>query len=337
MNKEETGRLRQPGLKQLKMRLSAFAVASGFVFTGAADFAKPLTSAEHSLTETAEPIVERIDISLFPLQAKAGNQLPELEQQGLVSNLSFVADAWQLTSQNPLENKQTQFLEDVLQKLQDTVASLNPSETLSAEVQTAQQETPEQAAAEKNNAENNTQKTTQRVTNSVVTKKETTTQPPVSVQETTTALQAFTQDVPETTAAQAPVLEETAPAGYPLSVATISRKQVPESMLFDASGAPLSYSRVIEGKASAYYQGSRTATGTKPMPGTVAVNPRQIPYGSKLWIVSSDGRYTYGYAVAEDTGGFTKWSNGPVVDLYMSTSSECYSFGVRNVKIYVLN
>ncbi len=72
------------------------------------------------------------------------------------------------------------------------------------------------------------------------------------------------------------------------------------------------------------------------MPGRVAVDPDQIPYGTKLYIVSSDGRYVYGYAVAADTGGFVWNGSGTTVDLYMNTYSECMSFGRRTVEIYVL-
>ena len=125
--------------------------------------------------------------------------------------------------------------------------------------------------------------------------------------------------------------------GFPLSVPTISQKAVPDSLRFDENGVPLNYTKIINGKASAYYGDPITATGTKPVPGSVAVNPKIIPYGSKLWIVSDDGKYVYGYAVAEDTGGFIHWKNGPTVDLFMNTRTECYNFGVRNVTIYVLS
>ena len=37
--------------------------------------------------------------------------------------------------------------------------------------------------------------------------------------------------------------------------------------------------------------------------GNVAVDPRIIPYGSKLFIMSADGKYVYGYGIACDTGG----------------------------------
>lgn len=102
------------------------------------------------------------------------------------------------------------------------------------------------------------------------------------------------------------------------------------------NGLPINYTKVIEGTACAYTakSGAVTATGTAPRVGTVAVNPKIIPYGSKLFIVSNSG-YVYGYAVAEDTGG-DLLNNNILVDLYMNTREDCLNFGRRNVKIYIL-
>lgn len=106
----------------------------------------------------------------------------------------------------------------------------------------------------------------------------------------------------------------------------------------DKNGIPVSYKKVITGKATAYSYsaGSLTATGRKVRPGYIAVNPKQIPYGTKMFIRSSDGKYIYGYASAEDTGGFVK--GGKIIaDLFFKTDSACYNFGVRNIEIYILN
>ena len=105
----------------------------------------------------------------------------------------------------------------------------------------------------------------------------------------------------------------------------------------DASGVPVSYTRCITGRATAYNGGSRTSTGTRPMQGSVAVNPRQIPYGTRMWIVSTDGSIVYGLGVAEDTGGFIYWNNGPTIDVYLNVESDCDIWGVRNVNIYILD
>ena len=104
----------------------------------------------------------------------------------------------------------------------------------------------------------------------------------------------------------------------------------------DANGVPVNYVDIITGKGSAYSDGNCTSTGVAARPGYVAVNPKQIPYGTKMYIVSADGRYVYGYAVAADTGGFATNGSGRIVDLRFNTSEECWNFGVREVIIYIL-
>ncbi len=106
---------------------------------------------------------------------------------------------------------------------------------------------------------------------------------------------------------------------------------------FDENGVPVNCINVFRGAATAYYGGTCTATGTVPGYGTVAVNPRLIPYGSLLWITTPDGSFTYGPARAEDTGGFIYWNNAPVADLYFQTYDECCQFGKRNVIVYVIS
>ena len=105
---------------------------------------------------------------------------------------------------------------------------------------------------------------------------------------------------------------------------------------FDKNGVPLKYKSKMVSRATAYtYTGHNCATGVAPQPGYIAVNPKVIPYGTKMYIRTADGSFIYGYAVAADTGGFV--SNHPTgVDLFMSTRSACISFGVRNVEIYIL-
>lgn len=93
-------------------------------------------------------------------------------------------------------------------------------------------------------------------------------------------------------------------------------------------------SRVIECRATAYCLKGRTASGVQSQRGVVAVDPSVIPLGTKLYIESSNGNFTYGYAVAGDTGSAVK---GNRIDLYMDTKSECLNFGVRNVKVYILD
>ena len=115
----------------------------------------------------------------------------------------------------------------------------------------------------------------------------------------------------------------------------ISELTMPSKYTIGADNVPTSYKYKITGRAAAYCQpGGKTATGKAVMPGRVAVNPKQIPYGTEMWIVSNDG-VVYGYAVAEDTGGFAK-KGYYTVDLYMNSVSQCRQWGDRGVTIYVL-
>ncbi len=79
-----------------------------------------------------------------------------------------------------------------------------------------------------------------------------------------------------------------------------------------------------------------TASGIKAQFGVVAVDPRVIPLGTKLYIESTDdgASWTYGYAIAADTGGAIK---GNKIDLCYNTRGECIQFGRRSANVYVLN
>ncbi len=106
----------------------------------------------------------------------------------------------------------------------------------------------------------------------------------------------------------------------------------------DSSGRTVSYSKVMTGKGTAYTgsPGDLTSTGRPVEVGVVAVDPKVIPYGTRLYIVSADGKYTYGYAIAADTGGALR--RGEVlVDLFYETESQCRAFGRRNVVVYILD
>ncbi len=117
-------------------------------------------------------------------------------------------------------------------------------------------------------------------------------------------------------------------------------------LLTTSGGETLNYKKVIKCQATAYdlsFQstGKRpghpaygiTASGTYAKMGTVAVDPRVIPLGTKMYIVSTDGSVVYGYCTAEDTGGAIK---GNKVDLFYNTTSECMQFGRRSVYVYIL-
>lgn len=97
-------------------------------------------------------------------------------------------------------------------------------------------------------------------------------------------------------------------------------------------GGKVLYTKALTLTSTAYSGGGHTASGTYVRRNnggysSVAVDPRVIPLGTRLYI---DG---YGYAVAEDTGGAIK---GSKIDLYFDTYSETNRWGVRTVTVYVL-
>lgn len=81
------------------------------------------------------------------------------------------------------------------------------------------------------------------------------------------------------------------------------------------------------------YASGRTSTGTQAKHGTVAVDPRTIPYGTKMYITSTDGSYVYGTSYAEDCGGAI---NGSRIDLFFETHSSALQFGRKSCIVYIL-
>ncbi len=121
------------------------------------------------------------------------------------------------------------------------------------------------------------------------------------------------------------------PVGTP-----ISELAVPSYLTIGSNGIPTNYSSVINAKATAYcIPGGTTSTGKRAQTGYIAVDPKEIPYGTEMYIVSADGRYVYGYCIAADTGSYINdvdWT----VDLYMNSEAQCVNWGRRDVIIYVL-
>ena len=79
------------------------------------------------------------------------------------------------------------------------------------------------------------------------------------------------------------------------------------------------YSRIITAEAS--------AIGLVAARGIVAVDPRVIPYYTKMYIPG------YGIAIAGDTGGAIR---GNRMDLFMDSYEEAINWGRRNVEVYIL-
>ncbi len=128
---------------------------------------------------------------------------------------------------------------------------------------------------------------------------------------------------------------------------TAASFQIASAGSLPSRGGSLSYSKVLQCNATAYdlsYEScgkrpgdpgyGRTATGMQAQYGVVAVDPRVIPLGSRLYIEAVDGSWTYGYAVAGDTGGAIK---GNKIDLFFNSAADVRKFGRRSAKVYVLN
>ena len=133
--------------------------------------------------------------------------------------------------------------------------------------------------------------------------------------------------------------EQPAPAAVTTNkqsaIATVSKNGDGSGTLTLADGTTLNFSAAKSMTATAYtagYGGADhcTATGTTVRVGTVAVDKRVIPLGTKMYIVTNDG-IVYGTAVAEDTG-----VRGDKVDLYFETYQQCINFGRRGCTVYIL-
>ncbi len=102
-------------------------------------------------------------------------------------------------------------------------------------------------------------------------------------------------------------------------------------------GSILPYSRVFEARATAYWAvrgvgKTYTASGRKAVwnpdgYSTIAVDPKVIPYGTKLFVQG------YGFAIAADTGTAIK---GNKIDVYFNTYKQACNWGAKYVKVYIL-
>lgn len=112
---------------------------------------------------------------------------------------------------------------------------------------------------------------------------------------------------------------------------------VGDGVLITETGDVLTFTHRRTFKATAYCRieegGEITSTGTPTRVGAIAVDPRVIPYGTRMFIATKDGAYVYGVATAEDCGGSIK---GERLDLFYETMDECVIFGVRDCDVYFL-
>lgn len=109
------------------------------------------------------------------------------------------------------------------------------------------------------------------------------------------------------------------------------------SMPVSRGGEVLPYSKTFTARATAYWAvrgvgrtytaSGRLAVRNPEGYSTIAVDPRLIPYGTKLFIEG------YGFAIAADTGTGIK---GEKIDVYFNTLAEAKRWAVKHVKVYIL-
>ncbi|MEG0617302.1 MAG: 3D domain-containing protein [Oscillospiraceae bacterium] len=117
--------------------------------------------------------------------------------------------------------------------------------------------------------------------------------------------------------------------------APVSDMEAPSGITIE-NGKPSSYSAVYTGRATAYSAArGRGASGLGLSEGTVAVDPNIIPYGSIVYITSTDGKFVYGFAKATDTGSALQ-SGHALVDLFYESHDEALMSAVKTVNMYVV-
>lgn len=93
-------------------------------------------------------------------------------------------------------------------------------------------------------------------------------------------------------------------------------------------GQTFRYRQAIDVVASAYtYTGRNTACGVSPSYGVVAVDPKVIPLGTRLYIEG------YGFATALDTGGAIR---GNRIDVFLESYGAARNWGVKRVRTYIV-
>ena len=113
-----------------------------------------------------------------------------------------------------------------------------------------------------------------------------------------------------------------------------------------ARGDVLRYKKVLDMRATAYTASFKdtgknpghpefgiTRMGILAKKGVIAVDPRVIPLGTRVYVEVAGSTPDYGFALAADTGGAIK---GNLIDLYYDTQQFVDRWGVKKVKVYIL-
>ncbi|PCK21146.1 peptidoglycan-binding protein [Bacillus pumilus] len=137
----------------------------------------------------------------------------------------------------------------------------------------------------------------------------------------------------------APVSSEPVQKQEPVQKEQTTKKAAPkkETAKAESSSANQSVQKEMTVTATAYTANDGgisgiTATGVNlnknPNAKVIAVDPNVIPLGSKVYVEG------YGEAIAADTGGAIK---GNKIDVHVPSKSQAKNWGVKSVKVKVLN
>lgn len=112
-------------------------------------------------------------------------------------------------------------------------------------------------------------------------------------------------------------------------------------------GEIVRYKKVLDMRATAYTASFKdtgkhpgdpgfgiTYTGMKARKGVIAVDPKVIPLGARVYIEGVGSVPDYGFAVAADIGSAVK---GNKIDLYFDDQKTVDRWGIKKVRVYILN
>ncbi|NLM09943.1 MAG: DUF348 domain-containing protein [Clostridiaceae bacterium] len=107
------------------------------------------------------------------------------------------------------------------------------------------------------------------------------------------------------------------------------------------------YSKVLDMRATAYTASFEDTgkhpdhpefgicyTGMRAREGIIAVDPKVIPLYTRVYVEVLGDTPDYGFAIAGDIGSAIK---GDLIDLYLDTTEAVKKWGVKKVRVYILN
>jgi 3D (Asp-Asp-Asp) domain-containing protein len=133
---------------------------------------------------------------------------------------------------------------------------------------------------------------------------------------------ASTEQQQQQEKAQAPARDDHAEKTLPVATTTTRTTTAPAAV---ALTAPLVY------EATAYSRPGRGASGMGVRAGTIAADPKVLPFGTRVRLDA--GQYSGEYVVT-DSGSAIK---GRKIDVWIPSYSGACRFGRRNVKLMVLS